>query len=294
MELGEREKMIGAAMRSRVARVGSAWFAASLLIVVHPAASATVAGLRIEGHLEQGGLVIGHTRPGTVAKLDGRRIQVSGNGVFLLGFGRDAKPRARLELRFADGTSRVRALQVAQRKYRVQRINGLPNKMVSPGKRDLKRILAEAAEIKAARRRDEPREDFLGGFEWPLHGRFSGVYGSQRVLNGKPLRPHLGLDIAAPTGTLIRAPAPGIVSLAEPDLFFTGGTLMIDHGRGLSSIYAHMSKLLVKKGQRVRRGLVIGKVGATGRVTGPHLHWGVTLFDVKLDPELLVGPMPSE
>ena len=124
-------------------------------------------------------------------------------------------------------------------------------------------------------------------------GPISGVYGSQRVLNGEPRAPHRGVDIAAPAGTPVGAMADGVVSLAAPDMYFTGNTVMIDHGYGLHSVYAHLSRLLVKVGQTVRKGQPVGRVGATGRATGPHLHWGVYWFDRALDPALLVGPMPQ-
>ena len=157
----------------------------------------------------------------------------------------------------------------------------------------MKRISAEGVLINAARARDTDHAFFRGGFVWPVTGRISGVYGSQRFLNGKPRRPHLGVDIAAPTGTPIVATADGIVRIAHSDMFFTGKTVAIDHGHGLMSIYAHMSQVAVKNGQKVAKGAPIGKVGATGRVTGPHLHWGVSLFRTRLDPALLVGPMTA-
>ena len=132
---------------------------------------------------------------------------------------------------------------------------------------------------------------FQSGFIWPVKGRLSGVYGSQRILNGKPRRPHLGVDIVIPTGTPIVATADGIIRIAHSGMFFTGKTVAIDHGHGLVSIYAHMSEVSVENGQRVRKGAPIGKVGATGRVTGAHLHWGMSLFKTRLDPLLFVGPM---
>jgi murein DD-endopeptidase MepM/ murein hydrolase activator NlpD len=139
------------------------------------------------------------------------------------------------------------------------------------------------------RERDDPRQDFRFGFIRPLAGRISGVYGSQRVLNGTPKDPHYGLDIAAPDGTPFVAPAAGVVSFADADLYLTGGTVVLDHGHGLSSVFIHLSRIDVREGQRVAQGEVLGRVGATGRASGPHLHWGVNWFDVRLDPGLLVG-----
>ena len=143
------------------------------------------------------------------------------------------------------------------------------------------------------RRRDTDAAWFARGFRWPLVGTVTGVYGSQRILNGEPRRPHYGIDIAAPAGTAVVAPAPGIVALAEPDLFLTGGTVMIDHGHGLTSVYLHLASLSVAEGEQVAQGDALGTVGATGRATGPHLDWRVNWFGTRLDPALLAGPMPK-
>lgn len=250
--------------------------------------------LTLDGALSQGGLVIGRAEPGTTVTLDGKTIAVSRDGLFVLGFGRDAKPKAVLKARYPDGSGDTRTLVIAQRKYKVQRIDGLPKRQVSPGPKELKRIRADAAAIRKARARRSAEAYFRSGFGWPFTGRLSGVFGSQRVLNGKPRRPHAGVDIAAPAGTVIRAPADGVVALATPDMFFTGRTILLDHGQGLTSVYAHMRKMLVKPGQRVSKGQPIGEVGATGRVTGPHLHWGLHWRGIALDPALAAGPMPKK
>lgn len=247
--------------------------------------------LELDGAVTQGALIIGRTDPGTTVSLDGEPVLVSRDGVFLLGFGRDAPAKARLEAIFADGSRTHRDLQVAQRKYHVQHVDGLPPSKVSPSEEDMVRIRKEIAQVKQARKRNDAREDFLAGFAWPLKGRISGVYGSQRILNGKPRRPHFGVDIAAPVGTIVRAPADGIVTLTNSDMFFSGGTLIVDHGHGLSSTFMHLNAILVKDGQRVRRGDSIAEVGATGRASGPHLHWGINLLETRLDPQLLVEPM---
>lgn len=250
--------------------------------------------LNLEGEPVQGALMIGRTDPGTTIKLDGKAVRVSSGGVFLLGFGRDAPQSARLDALFPDGTSVGRNLQVAPRKYNIQRVDGLPPSRVSPSEKDMVRIRKDIADTKKARARDDPREDFLGGFVWPAKGRISGVYGSQRILNGEPRRPHYGVDVAAPVGTLVHAPANGLVTLANKDMFFSGGTLILDHGHGLSSSFLHLSAILVKEGQRVHQGDPIAKIGATGRATGPHLDWRMNLGRDRLDPQLLVGPMPSQ
>jgi murein DD-endopeptidase MepM/ murein hydrolase activator NlpD len=249
--------------------------------------------LELTGSFTQGGLVIGQATPGSRVALDGRALRVGADGRFLFGFGRDATAEAVLVVERPDGTIERRQLTVAQRTYDVQRIDGLPQNQVEPSAAELARIEAEQARIAAAKARDTDVPFFAEGFVWPATGPISGVYGSQRILNGQPRRPHFGVDVAAPVGTPVKAPAGGIVSLADPDLFFTGGTVMIDHGYGLSSIFAHLQMVTVNEDDRVAQADPIGTLGGTGRATGPHLHWGVYLFDTPLDPQLLVGPMPA-
>jgi murein DD-endopeptidase MepM/ murein hydrolase activator NlpD len=255
--------------------------------------AARAGSLVLEGPLEQGGLVHGRTEPGARAALDGRAVRVAPDGNFIFGFGRDAPAEAKLEIVFPDGTREARALAVAARQYDVQRINGLPKEQVSPDAKELERIKREAALIGKARAVDSDLLFFEQAFEWPAVGPISGVYGSQRILNGEPRAPHLGIDVAAPRGSPVLAAAAGTVTLAEPDLFFTGGTVIIDHGYGLATTYQHMDSLAVKLGERVAAGERVGTVGATGRVTGPHLHWSLNWYEVRLDPGLLMGPMPT-
>lgn len=249
--------------------------------------------LHLEGDLVQGGLVRGQVSPGSAVWLDGRELRVSADGWFVFGFGRDAPPQAELVVRHADGHEERRTLDVTPRTYQVQRIDGLPPRQVTPSEEDLVRIQAEAELIEAARARNSKDRGFSEKVTWPALGPISGVYGSQRILNGEPRTPHRGVDVAAPAGTPVGAMASGVVSLAEPDLYFTGGTVMIDHGHGLHSIYVHLQDVLVEVGQRLSPGTPLGTVGATGRATGPHLHWGVYWFDEAVDPALLVGPMPD-
>ena len=249
--------------------------------------------LRLEGSFQQGGLVRGYAPPEAILYFAGRRLRVGPDGLFVIGFGRDAASRASLEVA-SPGKARQRVeLSVAQREYQTQRIDGLPPKMVVPSKEDLARIQRENARVATARLHDSPQAFFIDGFDWPLQGRISGVYGSQRILNGKPRRPHYGLDIAAPTGTPVRAPAAGIVTLTATDMYYTGGTVLMDHGYGVSSTFIHLSKLLVKEGDEVARGQVIGEVGATGRATGPHLDWRINLFNIRLDPALAMDGLPG-
>lgn len=247
----------------------------------------------LTGHFVQGGLVFGRAPADTRVVFEGRQVRVASDGTFLIGFGRDAPETARLDIEHADGRRETRVLTVAGRTFDVQRIDGLPERQVTPAPEDLQRIKDDAALIAAARARDTPEAMFAGGFVWPAVGPVSGVYGSQRILNGQPRQPHYGIDIAAPAGAPVVAAAPGIVSLAHPDMFFTGMTLVIDHGHGLSSVYSHLSAIEVREGERVARGQPVGRVGATGRATGPHLDWRVSLFDIRLDPALLVPPMPA-
>ncbi len=248
----------------------------------------------LSGELVQGGMVYGKAPPGSRVTQDGVALRVSDRGEFLLGFTRDAPPTSRLRISLPDGTVQERELEVAAREYRIQRIDGLPKSKVTPrSPEDLARIRRDAAAVGKARARDDDRQDFRGGFVWPVIGPITGVYGSQRVLNGKPRRPHFGVDVAAPVGTPVRAPAAGIVTLAEPDLFFSGGTLIIDHGHKLTSSFLHLHKLHVADGDRVEQGDLIAEVGATGRVTGAHLDWRMNLRDRRIDPELLVPSMPN-
>ena len=249
--------------------------------------------LKLNGTFEQGGLVIGHTDPGAKVSLDGKPVKVAANGAFVFGFGRDAKSKATLSVTTPDGQTETRKLTVAKQDYPIQRINGLPSRKVTPKPEDIRHIRSDNKKIGAVRATMTPDPRFLTGFTWPVTGPISGVFGSQRILNGKPKNPHNGVDIAAPKGSVIRAPADGVVALVVPDMFYTGKTIMIDHGLGLTSVYCHMSAILVAKGQVVHQGDPIGKVGQSGRATGPHLHWGVTWKGTHLDPALAAGLMPK-
>lgn len=257
------------------------------------AAGAAGAELRLDGRPIQGGLIVGQAAPGARVAVDGRAVRVAPDGRFLIGFGREAGPNAILAVIWPDGTQERRALDIAPRAYDIQRIDGLPERLVSPALEDLARIKQDSARIAAARQRDTAESMFASGFAWPAIGAISGVYGSQRILNGQPRQPHFGVDIAAPTGTPVAAPADAIVVLTDEAMFFTGKTLMLDHGHGLTSVFAHLSEIVVGDGERVRKGQVVGRLGASGRVTGAHLHWGMALFGVQLDPALLVPPMPT-
>lgn len=255
--------------------------------------SAPLQALTLEGKYLQGGLLIGQIEPGGRVKFDGEWVKVSKEGYFLLGFARDESLKHELVVSRQGQPDQTRQFHIAKRDYQIQRINGLPASKVTPSKSNLDRIKKEVVLVKQARSLNDDRSDFQNGFIWPATGVITGVYGSQRVLNGKPKRPHYGIDIAAPVGTTVVAPADGVVTLTHSDMFYSGGTLIIDHGLQLSSSFLHLSKILVHEGQRVKQGDPIAEIGATGRVTGPHLDWRMNLRNARIDPQLLVPPMPE-
>jgi murein DD-endopeptidase MepM/ murein hydrolase activator NlpD len=238
-----------------------------------------------------GGLVQGRTEADAEVSVAGRRLRIAADGSFLFGVGRDDIGPIVVKVRYADRSESTASIAVQSRDFAIERVDGVPESTVNPPPEIAKRIEREQIEVARARERDDDRQDFRFGFVWPARGRISGVYGSQRVLNGTPKNPHYGVDVAAKTGTPILAPAGGIVSFAKPDLYLTGGTVILDHGHGLSSVFVHLSRLDVEVGQRIEQGQRLGLVGATGRASGPHLHWGMNWFDVRIDPELIVGPM---
>lgn len=272
------------------------WIKAALAwsgLAVSLLASAGAGDLSLTGNLIQGGLAFGQVSPDSKVWANGHAVRVSPTGEFILGFGRDYPPQATVIVQAKDQTVRSHTFNIAGRKYDTQRIDGLPNAQVNPGPQTLRRIRRESAEITVARSLDDDRMDFKSGFIWPAHGRISGIYGSQRILNGEPRQPHYGIDIAAPVGTQVLAPAPGRVTYAE-DMYFSGGTLVVDHGQNLSSSFLHLHKILVAVGEHVEQGQPIGLVGATGRVTGPHLDWRMNWHQQRLDPSLLMdGTLPG-
>jgi murein DD-endopeptidase MepM/ murein hydrolase activator NlpD len=243
----------------------------------------------IRGEWRQGALLIGRTDPGALVTFAGRRLRVSADGGFVFGLDRDEKPEVTLSVQLPGRTALVEKHAVASRDWEIQRIEGLPPAKVNPPPAAMRRIEAEAKAIKAAEARDTDITDFAGTFIWPVRGRVSSVFGSQRILNGTPKQPHYGVDVAVPIGTPVMAPAGGVVSLARRDLYFTGGTLIIDHGHGVSSILVHLSKLLVREGAVVKQGQVVAESGMTGRATGPHLHWGIYWLDAHVDPQAVLA-----
>ncbi|WP_341363286.1 M23 family metallopeptidase [Thalassospira sp. SN3W] len=245
-----------------------------------------------QGQFVQGGIVFGQTEPGSSILLDGKAIDTIGpDGAFILGFPRDYEGPAKLTLRKADGAVEEYAYDIGDREFDIQRIDGLPPKMVTPDPEVLERIRDDSRQAREARVERFTQEFYKNGFIWPVLGPISGVYGSQRILNGEPRAPHWGVDIAVPTGTQVVAPADGIVTLAHPDMYFSGATLFIDHGLGMVSAFLHLSEIDVKVGDVVRQGDPIAKVGASGRATGPHLDWRINVGDARVDAALLVPPM---
>jgi murein DD-endopeptidase MepM/ murein hydrolase activator NlpD len=252
------------------------------------------AALEIEGRWLQGGFVSGQVAPGSQLSLDGQPVVVAPDGRFAFGLAYDAPLATVLMVTDPQGRRERHEFVVAQRRYPESRIEGLPSAMVTPPQAVLDRIARDHRDVGQARAQRRPVADFADGFIWPLKGsRISGEFGARRILNGEPRQPHFGVDIAAPQGTPILASADGIVTLAAPDLYYTGQTVIIDHGLGVSTSYLHLSRTDVQVGQRVRRGEPIGRVGMTGRATGPHLCWRANWQSVRIDPSLLVDAEPA-
>ena len=238
--------------------------------------------------VSQGALVFGKVPVGSKVNHAGRELRVSSYGTVVFGVGRDEKGPLQIEIKRPDGIRDAARIMVTARDWPLEHVNGVPPKTVNPPPDIAARIKREQALVVAARGRDDDRTDFAQAFIWPVQGRISGRFGNGRVYNGQPGSGHSGMDIAAPTGTPVKAPAAGVVTFAAPDLYLTGGTLLLDHGFGVSSNFLHLSRIDVKVGDRVEQGQVIAAVGATGRATGPHLHWGMSWFDVRIDPLLLL------
>jgi murein DD-endopeptidase MepM/ murein hydrolase activator NlpD len=237
----------------------------------------------LTGSLEQGSLVIGRTDPKAQVLLGDTNLSISADGLFAFGIEYDRVNPIALAIRYGDGSSETRTVTPVVRQYEVQAITGLPEEYVSPPLDVAERIKGEHAAVAEARRKESDGTGFAQAFDWPVAGIISGVFGSRRVLNGEPKAPHFGVDIAAPAGSPIHAPADGIVSLSD-DFYLEGGFTLLDHGHGVSTCYFHQSKRNVVAGAHVARGDPIGLVGMTGRATGPHLHWGMNWFQVRLDP----------
>jgi hypothetical protein len=256
--------------------------------------SVRTADFALTGELTQGGWARGRVPSGTAAlTLDGKPVPIAPDGSFFLAFDRDSGSSTMLSARLANGTAAVRTLSVAPRAWRIEHIPIGPRPGARPSEAFRIRREAELAQINAARAIDSGSQGWRQRFVWPAKGRLSGLFGSQRIYNGTPGSYHSGTDIATgASGTPFVAPADGVVILAVASPFtLEGNLLMIDHGMGLNSAFLHCSQILVKQGEAVRQGQVIGRIGMTGRATGPHLHWSIKWRNARLDPILFTGPM---
>ena len=245
--------------------------------------------IKLQGNFTQGGLVKGNVSSNRQVKFENRNVLINSNGDFVIGFGRDYEEIASLEVRDNNKKWIKKVFNIKKRVYDTQSINGLEKKMVTPPESFYKRIRKENKSIKLVRNLNTEIDYVFQNFIIPLDGIISGVFGSQRILNGKPRRPHYGIDIAAPKGSSVKAPTDSIVRMVEKDLYYTGGTLMLDHGHGVTSVYSHLSMINVKVGDKVLKGQKVAEVGSTGRSTGPHLDWRVNWFNQRLDPALLIN-----
>jgi murein DD-endopeptidase MepM/ murein hydrolase activator NlpD len=238
--------------------------------------------------VSQGALVLGRVPATSIVRYAGRVLRVTPYGTVVFGIGRDEAGPVFVSVTDPQGREHLVGIDVMPRDWPVERIDGVPKATVNPPPAIAARIKREQALVSAARLRDDARVGFAQHFIRPVEGRISGRFGNQRIYNGEPGAPHSGMDIAAPTGTPLQAPAAGVVTFADPGLYLTGGTVLIDHGHGVSSNFLHLSRVDVRVGDTVRQGQPIGAVGATGRATGPHLHWGMNWFDVRIDPMLVL------
>ena len=269
--------------------------AGAATIVVPRLARAEENRITLRGSREQGCLMVCGTVPGANgATVDGQDVHVSPGGMFVFGIAYDRTAPIKIQTHYGRDYVVEQELVPVVRQYESQSVTGLPQNTVTPSDEELARIKRENAAIAEARTRDTDGIGFAEPFDWPFPGIVSGVYGSRRIENGTPKGVHLGIDIAAPEGTPIHAPADAVVSLAD-DYFVDGGFTLLDHGHGVSTCYLHQSERRVKVGDKVARGDVIGLVGHTGRATGPHTHWGLAWFQVKLDPSRsTVSPEPPK
>lgn len=243
--------------------------------------------LTIKGSWQQGEMLIGKAPANASIQFQGQPIMVAEDGLFIIALGHNEAPLVELELMDAEQRAHHYRCQVEQREYPTEFIEGIPKAIMQPGKADLERIHRDALAIRKSRANISWQRDFIAPFTLPLKGPTTGVYGSRRFYNGQPRRPHFGWDIAAPTGTPVRAPAAGEVVFAQLDTFYSGGLLIIDHGFKLSSSFLHLSAIHVTVGASIEQGDIIAAVGATGRVTGPHLDWRMNWGKRRLDPQRL-------
>lgn len=260
----------------------------ALFLILLMFKAASVLSVELNGSFKQGGLIIGKVEADHQVYLDNKPLMLTPEGVFVIGFGRDAEQEHVLEWGADKNSLQRKILVVEQREYPTQYVEGVPQQTVTPPKSRLERIRKESALVKNARKTVSQLPYFSLPFKAPMDAPVTGVYGSQRVYNGVPKRPHYGVDYAGPVGAPVYAPASGVVSLVHNDMFYSGGTLIVDHGLGVSSTFIHLSEVLVKKGDQISQGDLIARVGQGGRSTGPHLDWRINWFDVRIDPQLVL------
>ena len=255
-----------------------------ILIILIPS---RLSAIEFEGKFIQGHYIIGTTDPSAWVIIDDKEVKVSEDGFFVFGIDRDRKFDLTIT-KIQNGTKEKMIKKVLKRKYNIQRIDGLEESKVTPPESVYNRIKEENKKIGKARAINSNLIFFKNQFIMPVDGIISGVYGSQRILNGKPKWPHYGIDIAAKKGTMIKSSGSGVVTMAEDDLYYTGGTIIMDHGHGISTIYSHLENVMVSVGDKINQGDIIGTVGSTGRSTGPHLDFRVNWFQTRLDPLSLI------
>lgn len=256
------------------------------------ASAASQAEIVLSGEIKQGGLVIGKTKADNQVLFDGKVLALSLQGDYVFGFSRDDTETHQLVIKYPDGKQEQRTLVPAKRSYKIQRIEGIAKRIMEPDPAAVKRSSQDNVQIASARKTSSKLISFAAGFIAPINGKITGVYGSQRVFNGTPKRPHYGLDYAGKTGDPVKAPAAGKVLLYVSDMFYSGGTMIIDHGQGVTSTFLHLSKSYVKAGDVVKKGQKVAAVGSSGRATGPHLDWRINWFNTRIDPAYVLKIKP--
>jgi murein DD-endopeptidase MepM/ murein hydrolase activator NlpD len=256
-----------------------------LLFIIIFFISSSVSAIEFEGKFIQGHFILGKTKPNTKIIIDKKKIKVSKDGYFAFGIEKDRK----LDIIIIANDKKI-VKKIQKREYKIQRIDGLPKKKVTPPEEFYERIKKENQLIGKAREIESDLSFFKEKFIIPVDNAIiTGVYGSQRILNGIPKWPHYGLDFAQKKGAPVKAMNNGIVTLAEKDLFYTGATLIFDHGHGISTLYMHLDEIFVNVGEHVKKGDIVGTVGASGRATGPHLDIRLNWFGTRLDPATILN-----